>query len=509
MRDGVVLLADHYAPSSTVRGTLLVRTPYGGRFPSSLIFARVYAAHGYHVVLQSVRGTSGSGGVFEPMVNEVADGADTVAWLRDQRWFTGTFGTLGVSYLGFTQWALLVDPPPELTAAVVTVGPHDFSASSWSTGSFTVNDFLGWSDAMARQEDDGDGPVQSGLRQLTARRRLARATAGLPLGAAGRALLGSGAPWYESWLEHPDTGDPFWRPYRFGAALDTVQVPVLLVSGWQDLFVDQTMAQYRRLADRGVEVGLTVGPWTHTEVPVRGLGVLTRESLDWFDTHLAGVGGPARRSPVRVFVTGGDGWRNLEHWPPATTPRSWWLHPGERLDVTDSAVGSAEFVYDPADPTPTVGGRLLAPGGGYRRDDALAARADVLVFTGAPLTEGLLVFGCPTVELEHSSDNPHVDVFVRVSEVDTRGRSHNVSDGYRRLAGASGPVRIELDPIAHRFTAGARIRLLIAGGCLPRFARNTGTGEPPVSAVGLRPATHTITFGESRLTLPIGDDRPG
>lgn len=142
MRDGVQLVADHYAPATSQPvGTLLVRGPYGRRFPFSLVFARIYAARGYHVVLQSVRGTFGSGGVFEPMVNEAADGADTVAWLREQPWFTGRFGTIGLPYLGFTQWALLHDPPPELAAAVITVGPHDFRASVWGTGSFTVNDF--------------------------------------------------------------------------------------------------------------------------------------------------------------------------------------------------------------------------------------------------------------------------------------------------------------------------------------------------------------------------------
>ena len=63
MRDGVDLLADHYAPATaSPAGTLLVRGPYGRAFPFSLVFAALYAARGYHVVLQSVRGTFGSGG---------------------------------------------------------------------------------------------------------------------------------------------------------------------------------------------------------------------------------------------------------------------------------------------------------------------------------------------------------------------------------------------------------------------------------------------------------------
>ena len=97
MRDGVELVADHYEPVGDVVGTLLARGPYGRAFPFSLIFAYLHAARGYRVILQSVRGTFGSGGAFEPMVNEVADGADTVAWLRRQPWFTGHFATIGIS----------------------------------------------------------------------------------------------------------------------------------------------------------------------------------------------------------------------------------------------------------------------------------------------------------------------------------------------------------------------------------------------------------------------------
>ncbi len=39
-------------------------------------------------------------------------------------------------------------------------------------------------------------------------------------------------------------------------------------------------------------------------------------------------------------------------------------------------------------------------------------------------------------------------------------------------------------PIAHRFRAGSRIRVLIAGGSHPRFARNLGTGEPLLTGGG-------------------------
>ncbi|MCK0177332.1 MULTISPECIES: CocE/NonD family hydrolase [Mycobacteriaceae] len=513
MRDGVDLLADHYIPTAAPShrrpaGTLLVRCPYGRGFPFSTLFAVVYARRGYHVVVQSVRGTFGSGGDFEPMAHEREDGADTVVWLREQPWFTGTFATLGLSYLGFTQWALLTDPPPELRAAVIAVGPHDFHTSSWGTGSFSLNDFLGWSDMMAHQEDPGR--LNALVRQVRAGRTVARAAAGVPLGEAGRRLLGAGAPWYESWLQDPDD-TAFWDRLRAADALDRVQVPVLLFSGWQDLFLDQTLAQYAQLRDRGVPVALTVGSWTHSQVMTKGAPTVLRETLDWLGTHLDGAPG-ARTRRVRFEINGG-GWCELDDWPPQVGERELFLTPGGGLTADPPAATAApsSFVYDPADPTPTVGGRLLSAKGGYRRDDRLAARSDVLTFTGAPLSADLYVIGTPVVELSCASDNPHRDLFVRLSAVDAKGRSRNVSEGFRRLTGPDGTVRLELDAVAHRFRAGSRLRVLVAGGSHPRFARNLGTGEPPITGRRMTKAVHTVRHGQggiSRIVLPAADRPP-
>ncbi len=507
MRDGVELLADHYAPdTATPAGTLLVRGPYGRAFPFSNLYAHTYAARGYHVILQSVRGTFGSGGEFEPPVNEAADGADTAAWLREQPWYTGSFGTIGLSYLGQTQWALLEDPPADMAAAVVVVGVHNFAASSWGTGAFAANDFLGWSNMISHQEEPNR--VRLLLSHLRAGRRVARAIGQPPLAASGRTLLADGAPWWEKWIEHPDVDDPFWDRYKFYGGLDRATVPVLLVGGWQDLFLEQTIEQYHRLHDRGVEVALTLGPWTHTHLTGRAAGQVLRESLDWLGRHLGDAAG-AERAPVRYFVTGDGGWREAPQWPPVPT-RDRVLHlgfAGLTDEAPESTSGARSFTFDPRRPTPTVGGRLLAPGAGRRRDDKLAARPDVLNFTSAPLGADLHVYGPPVIELEHESDNPHVDLFVRVSEVDRKGRSRNISDGYRRLVRtALDPVvRIELDEIAHRFAAGTRVRVLVAGGSFPRYAPNLGTGEDPAHGARTAPATHTVYLrGASRLLLPAG-----
>jgi hypothetical protein len=82
MPDGVMLLTDHWHPeglrdeAAADLPTILIRTPYGRR--SQEVFARLLAERGYHVVVQSCRGTFGSGGRWEPLRNEKADGRATL-----------------------------------------------------------------------------------------------------------------------------------------------------------------------------------------------------------------------------------------------------------------------------------------------------------------------------------------------------------------------------------------------------------------------------------------------
>ena len=62
MRDGAVLLADHYAPvTSGPRPAVLMRCPYG-RALFYAMPALPYAERGYHVLLQGCRGNLGTAG---------------------------------------------------------------------------------------------------------------------------------------------------------------------------------------------------------------------------------------------------------------------------------------------------------------------------------------------------------------------------------------------------------------------------------------------------------------
>ena len=283
------------------------------------------------------------------------------------------------------------------------------------------------------------------------------------------------------------------------------------MSGWQDLFL-QSIRQYEVLHGRGVDIGLTIGPWTHLQVGTKGAGRVVRGNLQWLDEHM--VGEPrTRRAPVEVYVTGADTWRELPEWPPPTTELVRYLQPGGRLTTEEprGAGPSTSFYYNPVDPTPTVGGRLLTSDAGVRDNRALEARPDVLTFTTGALVTPIEVLGTPVVELAHSRDNPYADVFVRLCDVDPKGRSRNFSDALVRLDPASwtGEVQrleLHLDPCAHRLEAGHRLRLQVSGGSHPRFARNEGTGTPAASPADLRPTVHTVHHtpgAASRVVLPV------
>jgi putative CocE/NonD family hydrolase len=284
---------------------------------------------------------------------------------------------------------------------------------------------------------------------------------------------------------------------------------VLLQGGWQDAFIRPTLAAYSRLVARGVPVALTVGPWTHAQGGGEGAKVLLTDALAWFDEHHDQA--PARTEPVRFFTAGAsEGWRTLAVWPPPTTNRTW--HPrsdGALLESSTSSPDVREFRYDPADPTPTCGGAFvtsLSPGyeAGYVDDTELVQRPDVLSFTSEPLVGGLDILGAPMAHIAHSSDNPHADLFVRVSDIDESGRSRNVSDGFVRLdKGSTGPVRIDFEPTAYRVAPGHRIRFVIAGGSHPRWERNLGTDENPAISSRMVPSHRTIDLAGTQIVLPI------
>ncbi|PWU56695.1 peptidase S15 [Micromonospora sp. S4605] len=510
VRDGVLLRTDHYAPDLPGAPAVLIRTPYGRGGPMRLL-GRLAAERGFHVVIQSCRGTYGSGGVFEPLVHERDDGLDTVDWLRRQRWWTGAFGMFGASYQGFVQWALAADAGDDLRAMVAVVTASATRDSTYAGDSFALDTVLTWAELLQAQT------VPWLARQWELKRgqpRLAAALAHLPLAEADRIATGVRVPFFQEWLRHHTPAADYWRTRVFDDRIAQVRAPVAMLSGWHDIFLPAQLRDFAALRAAGAAPRLTVGPWTHGSP---GLFVAAlRDGLDWLDEHLAGRP-VARTAPVRVHVGGaGGGWRDLPDWPPPATPVRWHLHPAGAL-ATEPAAPSAPdgFWYDPADPTPSLGGPLLvAQRAGPVDNRPVEARPDVLTWTSAPLADPVEVAGPVHAEVHVRSELSYLDVFVRLCDVDRRGRSWNVCDGLVRIEPGRYPtdpagvvrVPVELWPTAHRFASGHRLRVQVSGGAHPRYARNPGTGEPLGTAVTLRAGRREILHDPehpSAIVLPV------
>ncbi|MFE6685164.1 CocE/NonD family hydrolase [Streptomyces sp. NPDC057743] len=508
--DGSPLLTDHYFPcGGTEFPTLLVRSPYGRGNPWAALYGILFAEQGFHVVVQSCRGTGGSGGVFQPWRNEAADGRAAVAWLRQQPWFNGVLGTIGPSYLGYVQWALALEPPPELRAMVVQVGMHDPYAFIHGGGALHLENAL-VSGVGIEYLHRGAVPF---LRAALGARRWLRGAHRLRIPDASGPLRE--LTWLTEALMRTDGDDPYWRGALTGAAAEKPTVPTCVIGGWQDVFLDQNIEQYRRLRQAGGETALLIGPWTHTSAFQQGWPEVFAGSLAWLRAQLRGEREGLRSTGVRVHV-GGDGggqWRDLADWPPvAPSPDGpWYLAAGGRLgrQAPEGGAGPvAEFHYDPADPTPAVGGPVLSQGAGRRNNRALEARADVLTFTGPVLDEPLEVLGSVAARLrvtgewarrtgDGASDGIAIgrafDIFARLCDVDERGRSVNVCDGLVRVRARDGAEPLEvvvpMSATAYRFAAGHRVRLQVSGGAYPRFAPPGGAGEGGALRVALYPAS--------------------
>ncbi|SFW90759.1 CocE/NonD family hydrolase [Amycolatopsis australiensis] len=509
MPDGVTLLADRYAPAGTTSApVVLIRTPYGRKGVLSKLFGDTFARHGLQTVIQSTRGSFGSGGEFRPFHLEREDGMATAAWLRAQPWCDGNLAMAGASYLGHTQWAIgpYLDPP--LAAMCLGVTASEFVSTFYPGGVLAADNMVSWSALIGRQEERF-----AALPNPLRKRRTRRAMSVLPLSGADVAAIGKPVRFLQDVTAHFAPDDDYWAMSDHSAEAAKLDVPVSMVTGWYDLFVRGQLRDFRTLADAGKAPRITIGPWAHGEPA--SLGPMMRDQLGFLRAHLLGDRTFLQRAPVRLFLQGANSWLDFESWPPPSTATASHLRPIGGLG--EAVIGEARptrFTYDPADPTPAVGGPLLTGEWKQRDNQAVEARPDVLVFTGEPLPSDLDVIGDVTATVHVRTELPHADVYVRLCDVDTSGVSRNVTDGILRLrpgfppADGEGVVtaQVTLDPTAYRFRRGHRLRVQVAGGAFPRFARNHGTDEPVTSAVAGKPNRFEIFHDATRpskITLPV------
>jgi putative CocE/NonD family hydrolase len=507
MRDGAVLLTDVYSPRGAVNApTMLIRSPYGR---GSLFgpMARIFAAQGYVTVIQSCRGTFGSGGTFNPFFQERDDGLDTVDWIERQPWYAGKLGLFGPSYLGQVQWAMAAELGDRVAALAPIITTSDFRSTIFDGGSFRLEDFFKWISMVTQQEKTSS--LVMALKERLFGDPLRNFYAGLPLRTLDQRALGVEIDYWRAWLDHEDPADPFWKPLLDIENMARVQAPVTLVAGWSDVFIRYQVRDYKTLKDLGKTVRLTVGPWAHTDF--RAIAEAVRDGLDWFDMHLKGrAPQPDDLDRVRLWMHGADEWREYRAWPSNdANPLQWNLGADGKLTTGAAQSGSLTFTYDPDNPTPSLEGAKLVSRTGRGDMRPLATRSDVLTFDGPVLDALLELRGAMRVTLTTSATSDHHDLFVCVCDVAPDGRAINITDAFTRLSSQSGggntrTTTLETLPLAWRVAAGHRLQLLVAAGAFPRFARNLGWGEPIGSATRTRKVDITIHCGGDASSLVSG-----
>ncbi len=496
MDDGAELLADRWvarADRDRPQPTVLVRSPYGRRQLVGEIFGRLLAERGLQVLIQSVRGTFGSQGVFSPF-DERADGLATLRWIRRQRWHSDRIGMLGPSYLGLVQWAVAPDAGDDLSALAIQVSASQFHGQTYAGGSLSLETAASWLVLVAEQERRF-----ALLAMARALRRLPSMFSELPLVDLDERLTGSQVDWFRQGVASPARESEYWVVRDFAAGVTKVTAPVQLIGGWYDIFLPWMLEDFKALRDAGREPQLMIGPWTHTAPGLMAAGI--REGLGWLRARLLDDPRLLRPAPVMVRLTGegADGsWREFPAWPPPGT-REWhlWLgdHRSLRADRPDEDGGSDSYRYDPSDPTPSLGGPILLEREPVVDNRVLEARSDVLTYTTPPLPAAYEAIGRVRVELWVTASEPYFDSFARVCDVDRDGASWNVCDALARVTSwrldrsddGTWPVAFDLWPTGHVFAAGHRIRLQVSSGAHPRYARNPGTGEDAINATTLRP----------------------
>ena len=297
------------------------------------------------------------------------------------------------------------------------------------------------------------------------------------------------------------------------------------IGGWYDLFLPGLLNDYLMQLAAGKRPFLTIHNWHHFDLG-KQMGTI-REALAWFDVHLKGKQNGLPEKPVRVYVMGAEEWREFDAWPPPHQPTSYYLGTvnknGRMLSLFAPANNPPDqYRYDPADPTPNVGGALLSTDAGAVDNRELEARPDVLVFTTPPLTEPLTIIGPVKVILYVQSSSQFTDFFARLCVVEENGRfdklrtgrSLNLCDGLLRLEPGKGKpqpdgslcIEIDMAATAFQFQPGQCLRLQVSSGTHPRIGRNLGTGEPVLTNTRMVVQEQTLFHDEERpsaVVLPV------
>lgn len=526
-RDGVRLDADVYRPDSSEKfPVLLMRQPYGRAIASTVVYAHPswYAAQGYIVVIQDVRGRGSSEGNFDLFAHEIDDGFDTINWTSQLPGSTGKVGMYGFSYQGMTQLYAAINSHSALKTICPSMVAYDlYSDWAYENGAFCLQANLGWAIQIAAETARLQSDEISFQKLYTASRNLPL----YDLIPANPSLLKELAPdsFYHTWLNHPYP-DEYWENLSPKNMMQDVDLPMLHIGGWFDPYLRGTLNFYKEMASRSQFIQyLVIGPWVHLpwgrKVGALDYGQAAISSIDklqiaWFDKFLKGIDSEILNAPpVCLFEMGSNKWRYFDAFP-SYHQKSYYLTSNGLASIRDDDGKLVEahpqssedtLVHDPWRPVPALGGHASIPGGSFERS-SLDIRSDILTYTSAPLEEDLSIAGDIVVEIYCQADAPSFDLCAVLSEVYSDGRVYNFTQGYIRVNSKQLPVRIPLQATCMKIAKGNCWRLSLSGACFPAYPVNSGTGKFPHEerAIEARIITLKVNCGEnnpSRILLSV------
>jgi putative CocE/NonD family hydrolase len=550
MRDGTILRADVYRPDSDGRWPVILM-----RFLEYPIIepfvenGEFFVRNGYVFVYSEVRGTGRSDGEFFPLVDEAwgenQDGYDTIEWAGRQAWSNGNVGLIGTSYGAFNQYTTAVTRPPSLKACIPFFG-SSAREIAFPRGLYRLEEHRSWALWMALNCLEQE--VAAGERAaVTSRIEAAQADHEswywhLPVSRAP--VLEGVAQWHFEHLKHQTDLD-WWKRTDASSRPNEIDVPILHVAGWYDLYLQGVIDHYSGLVEQGrteacrTAQRLVVGPWVHGlfDPPSSpssldfGIGVdpgLRGIMLRWFDRWLKeGDSGESDDPAVRLFLMGENRWLEMNEWPPngavdtpiylrqGTGRTSSSLNNGHLTFEQPTTVESPDsYVYDPQNPV--IGHR---PGESAFEPDYRNREGRLLTYTSEVLKDPLTAIGPLKAVLFAASSAPDTDWVVRLCDVWPDGRSIVVSEGIVRARFRNSLENEEfLEPdliyryeigmaaTATTFLPGHRIRVHVTSSDFPKYDRNLNTGVPFRQGIDSRIADNRVYHDylrPSHVILPV------
>lgn len=559
MRDGIKLSADVYRPQGVDKApVILVRTPYKKEMDE--IQARYYARRGYVFVVQDCRGRFGSGGVWEPFVNEAKDGYDTIEWLAQQPYSNGKVGMIGGSYLGWVQWWAAGEHPPHLVTMIPNVAPPDpFYNVPYEYGAFFLTGTIWWADIL---ESGATADISGATMSKIGDKKYSRLLSALPVIDLDKAVLGKENPYWRKWIQHPNN-DSYWQPANFLERLKDVNVPVFHQSGWFDGDGIGTKLNYLKMETyKHPYQKLTLGPWGHTDTAARMIGErdftesaivdLQRDYLRWFDHWLKGVDNGIDKEPlVSLFVMGSNKWLHGQTYPLEITRQQKLYLASAGQANTEKGDGKLTFdapaaneptdryTYDPGDPTPdpryyeeSEQNEKKVRSADERKEERKAnhhkvtqERKDILVYQTDVLTKPLTFAGPVSAVLYAASSARDTDWFMSLMEVDKNGEIFPLAQGkirarFRKSMQAPEMLKpnevyeytLDLWHTGITIPAGSRLRVEVASAIFPLFSRNLNTGGHNETETKYVSAQQTIYHNQkypSHILLPVIPESAG